>query len=275
MMDVTTNAANVPAMAAEVLSALDAAKAITPFSTRPGGLSPDDAYRITPALRAAFEARGERMLGRKVGFTNRRIWAEYNVYGPNWGYVTSRTLSDLDGVTTLSVGQFAEPRIEPEIIFGLAAAPDRGMNDAALLDCIAWVSLGYEIVQSIFPDWKFTAADSAAVNAMHGALLVGPRHAIAPRRKEWLEELSRFGVTLYRNGELADRGNADNVLDGPLSVVRHLAGMLADDPLNPPLAAGEIISTGTLTRAFPVLPGETWTATVTGIPLEPIGVTFK
>ena len=44
--------------------------------------------------------------------------------------------------------------------------------------------------------------------------------------------------------------------------------MLAADPVNPPLAAGEIVTTGTLTRAFPVAAGEEWTTPLTGIPLE-------
>ena len=52
-----------------------------------------------------------------------------------------------------------EPKIEPEIMFGFVAAPSPGMDDAALLSCIAWVAHGFEIAQSIFPDWKFSAAD--------------------------------------------------------------------------------------------------------------------
>jgi 2-oxo-3-hexenedioate decarboxylase len=50
--------------------------------------------------------------------------------------------------------------------------------------------------------------------------------------------------------------------------------LLARDPDNPPLAAGEIVSTGTLTRALPVRPGETWTTRLIGIPLEGITLTF-
>jgi 2-oxo-3-hexenedioate decarboxylase len=38
------------------------------------------------------ETRGEMPSGRKIGFTNRTIWAEYNVYGPIWGYVHNRTV---------------------------------------------------------------------------------------------------------------------------------------------------------------------------------------
>jgi len=36
-----------------------------------------------------------------------------------------------------------------------------------------------------------------------------------------------------------------------------------------------MVTTGTLTRALPVKPGETWTTTVSGIPLGSISVRFS
>jgi 2-oxo-3-hexenedioate decarboxylase len=54
-----------------------------------------------------------------------------------------------------------------------------------------------------------------------------------------------------------------------------LIDLLADDSNNPPLGAGEIISTGTLTLAMPVKPGECWTTRVLGIPLEEITIRFE
>jgi len=52
----------------------------------------DDAYRVTAAIRQMRETRGEMPVGRKIGFTNRTIWTEYNVYEPVWGYVYYRTV---------------------------------------------------------------------------------------------------------------------------------------------------------------------------------------
>jgi 2-oxo-3-hexenedioate decarboxylase len=175
----------------------------------------------------------------------------------------------------MAVKSFTEPRIEPEIMFGLKAAPLADMNEAALLDCIEWVSLGYEIVQSIFPGWKFTAADTVAANGVHGALMIGPRHAIAQRKTEWQRELASFAVELYCNGKLSQRGSGALVLDSPLLALRHLIKVLANDSHNPQLRAGEIISTGTLTLAMPVSAGDTWTTKVSGIPLEEITLRFE
>jgi 2-oxo-3-hexenedioate decarboxylase len=65
------------------------------------------------------------------------------------------------------------------------------------------------------------------------------------------------------------------VLNSPLLALQHLVSLLARDAHNPPLAAGEIILTGTLTLAMPVAAGENWTAKVSGIPLEDITVGFS
>jgi 2-oxo-3-hexenedioate decarboxylase len=270
-----TDPRDVKSVADEVMAALDGHREIAPFSSRPGGLTLDDGYRVTPLLRAAFEVRGETILGRKIGFTNRTMWPLYGVYAPIWGYVTDRTTHELARVPMQRVKDFAEPRIEPEIMFGLKAAPSPNMNEAALLDCIEWVSLGYEIVQTIFPGWKFAPSDTVAANALHGALLIGQRHAIAPRKAEWLRELATFQADLYCDGKLIERGGGASVLDSPLSALRHLVEMLAKDPHNPPLGPGEIVSTGTLTKAMPVAPGETWTTKTSGIPLEEISLRFE
>jgi 2-oxo-3-hexenedioate decarboxylase len=65
------------------------------------------------------------------------------------------------------------------------------------------------------------------------------------------------------------------VLDSPLLALRHLVELLANDSHNPPLRAGETISTGTLTLAMPVSADENWTTKVSGIPLEEITLRFE
>ena len=262
------------AIAAETFAALGSGTQLTPFSSRPAGLSVEDAYRVMPLVRQMYETGGAKAIGRKIGFTNRTIWAQYGVYAPIWGHVFDRTVHDLADLEVLPLALLAEPRIEPEIVFGLAAAPSAQMDEAALSSCIAWVALGFEIVQSIYPGWKFAAADTIAANGVHGALLIGPRHPFAPRAEEWQRSLAAFGIDLSCHDRKIDRGHAENVLGGPLSALRHLVGLLATDPFNPPLAAGEIVSTGTLTKAMPVAAGETWAATPDGIALDGIRLRF-
>jgi 2-keto-4-pentenoate hydratase len=266
--------ADVAAIADEIFVNLGSGRQIAPFTSRPGGLTLDDAYRVTALLDQKRQARGERRLGRKIGFTNRTIWQQYNVYAPIWGYVYDSTVHDLDQTATLPLAGLPEPRIEPEIVFGLGAVPAPDMDDAALIACIDWVAHGFEIVQSLFPDWKFLAADTVAVDGLHGALLIGPRHKVGPHGAEWQKTLADFTIELSCDGSVVDRGVAANVLDGPLSALRHFVGLLADDAVNHPLEAGEIVTTGTLTRAMPVRASETWSTTLSGIALDGIRLHF-
>ena len=265
----------VGAIAEEAFAAIAEHRQISTFSSRPEGLTLAEAYRIMPLIRARFEARGEKITGRKIGFTNRDMWKLFGVQSPVWGYATSRTTYDLASTPVIGVKDLVEPRIEPESMFGLKATPLPDMNEPALLECIEWIALGYEVVQSIFPNWKFTAADTVAANGVHGALLVGTRHAIASRKAAWPRELATFTVELYCDGQLSQRGGGALVLDSPLQALRHLAELSEDDSHNPPLAAGEIITTGTLTLAMPVAAGQRWTTKVQGIPLGDIDLGFE
>src|ERR1700727_462245 len=101
-MATLTDALDVKVVANEVVASLAGHYQIPKFSSRPGGLTLAQAYRVTPLLRAAFEARGEKITGRKIGFTNRQMWKPYGVDAPIWGYTTSRTthqLADVQAVT--------------------------------------------------------------------------------------------------------------------------------------------------------------------------------
>ena len=265
----------VEAVAAEALGLLGTGRQTASFSVSHPGLDLGTAYEVAAAVRARREARGERAVGRKIGFTNRTIWDEYKVYAPIWGDMYATTAQVCDGSATLDLSPYLEPRIEPEIAFGIARAPQPGMDEAALLGCIGWVAHGIEIVHSIFPGWRFAAADTVAFFALHGAYRLGTRVPIsAMSHADWLRVLTQFEISLYRNDSLVDRGQAKNVLDGPLSALRHLNDLLADDRHNPPLAAGEIITTGTVTRAFPVARGETWRTELHGLDLTPMAIRF-
>lgn len=207
-------------------------------------------------------------MGRKIGFTNRALWALYGVDAPIWGDVTDATLHDPDDLDEgLPVAGYCEPKIEPEIVLGLSEAPRAGMDEAALGRCIGWVATGFEIVQSIYPGWRFGLADTVIAGALHGCLVVGRR---VPAGELDLDALPDAGVELFRDGTLVERGRGANALDGPLAALRHIVELLAGDPDNPPLAAGELVSTGTLTDALPVSAGETWEARFSRVPLPPI-----
>lgn len=266
----------VAAIADEAMAAIDGHRQVSPFSSRFTDFDFEAAYAVTAELRRRREQRGDGQLGRKIGFTNRGIWAQFGVDRPMWGDVYGTTLHRLANLAEpFSIMGLPEPLIEPEIVFKLSAAPCRGMDESALLGCIEWVAPGFEIVQSIFPGWRFKAPDTVAAGGLHAALLLGRTHRVESMRiAELRQALTTFTIELRRDGVAIDHGRAVNVLDGPLLALRHLVELLAGDRSNPSLRAGEIVSTGTLTRAFPILPGQTWTGVFSGIALDDISVTF-
>jgi 2-oxo-3-hexenedioate decarboxylase len=263
---------NPEATARRLLDALAARRQIEPLTDADAALDLPAAYRVADAVTRLRIARGEVPVGRKIGFTNRTIWDEYNVHAPIWGPVWDSTLLPLGA--PFPIATLVEPRIEPEILLRLSRPPRPGQSPAALIDCVGAISFGFELVQSLFPGWRFRAPDTVAAFGLHGALLHGPWVAVDPGT-DWPRLLAAFGVTLSCDGRAMDEGHSANVMGGgPLAALAHLADLLAADPQAPLLQPSEIIATGTLTRALPVAAGETLAAEAHGLPLPPITLTL-
>jgi 2-oxo-3-hexenedioate decarboxylase len=265
------------AIADRILAAAAAAVSIPPITDGRRDFGLDDAYRVAAEVTARRIARGERPVGWKVGFTNTTIWDEYGVHAPIWGPMFNTTVAVADpeqGATSCAIGHLVEPRIEPEIALRLSAPPHLDMKEPELLACVDSVAHGFEIVQSIFPGWRFRAADTVAAFALHGRYVHGPFVPIAEAsRDEWLERLATFEITLYRNDAEVDRGVAANVLGGgPLAALRHLARGVVGHPAGYGLNAGDIVTTGTVTRAFPIATGETWRTKIAGLPVHAMAI---
>lgn len=241
------------------------------------GLTHEEALARALQVRALRIARGEQPRGFKIGFTNRTIWPRYGVHEPIWGTVWDTTLTYCDIEGTIALAGTAQPRIEPECVFGLYTEPPPGADLQALRDCIAWLAPGFEIVQSHCADWRFTTADTLADSALHARLLVGRRIEAATLPADaaaFDAALAAAGVTLSRDGTALDRGTGANVLDGPLHALLHFVRALRGVAGAPPLRAGDVVTTGTWTDAWPVRPGETWRAAFDA-PLEPLTLRFE
>lgn len=263
-------------LAREMEDARDQARQIEPFTRRIGGFDGAAAYEVARLMHQGRLEEGWAPVGRKVGFTNAEMWALYGVREPIWGHVYDRTVTFLSGSPGhCGLGQFTEPRIEPEIILHFRSAPPVSDDPAELLACIDWIAHGFEVVHSHFPDWRFGAPDAIADGSLHGALFVGEPRDVGSLGADLTAELQRFEITLACNGAVRERGRGSNVLGSPLSALAHLVAVLARQPQGMPLAAGELVTTGTLTRALPVRPGETWTTELEGVALPGLSLSFS
>lgn len=210
------NDATVAAVADALLAAHAGGSALAPITEWLPGFDVPTAYRVLHEIERRRVRDGWRPVGRKIGFTNRTLWPRYGVYQPMWAHTWRETVQHApDGHAVVSLTRMVEPRIEPEVVFGLRAA-----------------------------------------------LVVGPRLPLADADCDRLASLlPAFALTL-RNGErVVDRGTGSNVLDGPAHALVHRARVLAAQTQAAPLAAGEFVTTGTITDAWPVTPGKRGRAT--------------
>ncbi len=235
------------------------------------------AYQCQLETRALRVARGERPRGFKIGFTNRGIWSRYNVFAPIWGTVWDTTLSFCEAAGEVDLAHTCQPRIEPELVFGLRASPPHGAGLQALFDAVDWIAPGFEIVQSHLPGWKFSAPESVADGALHGRLMVGrklPVRSLAGNAIELDTLLAQSTVTLSCGDSRREQGQGSNVLDSPLRALHHFLQELRQCPGAPDLLAGDVVTTGTWTDAWPVAAGERWTAQFSA-PLHSLDVVLR
>ena len=172
-----------------------------------------------------------------------------------------------------------QPRIEPEVVFMLGRTPAPDANIEELADCIEWMAHGYEIDVCPFPNWKFEAVDAIAAFGMHGALILGePRVLSAATRRNLGYTLANASVSLSCSAQpsftLMAAGFGSDVLGNPVNALWELHRTLQNQPQFAPLAAGEIVSTGSWTDGYPVLPGQTWTTAFSGLSLAGLTLSF-
>jgi 2-oxo-3-hexenedioate decarboxylase len=251
----------IAARARDLLGALDGATMLPTFTGADPSFDLAEAFALADAVRRLRLARGEVPVGYKIGFTNRGIWARYGVFAPIWGPVWDTTVERVDDAAArVSLAPFVQPRLEPEVMFGFARTPVPGMSTAELARCIEWIAHGYEIVHTHFEDWRFAAADTVADFALHGRLFVGPRVAIerfAPDG-DVAAQLAALRVTLVCDDRDVETGVAEIVLGGPLDALRLWVDAMAAQAPRWPIVAGDIVTTGTITDAAPMLPGQLW-----------------
>lgn len=242
---------------------------MTPPSEQSDAFSFKDAYRVATRLMQHHAQQGAKLIGRKVGISNKAAWEKMGLDNVVWGYMLDDTVTLLpNNSSRLSLAGTSAPRIEPEIVFKLREPPPIDFDPVELLRYVEWMGLGFEVVDCPYPDWKFKPVDLVATYGFHAALVVGELLEPDPLQlAELAYALSETQVTLYKNGEVAAEGSGKNVVDNPVLSLAHLAQAVLDQPDTPPLQAREIISTGTLTTAVRIEPGDVIEAEVSGLGL--------
>jgi 2-oxo-3-hexenedioate decarboxylase len=263
-------------LARELAAAYDEGRLVAPLSARDATFDVDAAYAIERELVSLRVGRGHRSLGYKVGYANRALWRKLKLDTLVWAHVYDDTVQYVrSGAAVVALPHAIAPRIEPEIVFKLKRGITEAEDAASALDAVEWLALGFEIVDCVFPEWKFQPADFVAAYGFHRRLVIGEPTAVdAMNTQRLAEQLSTFTLALDRNGEKVAEGSGRNALRSPALCLAELASAVArrgDEALAP----GDLVSSGSLTDAHPIAAGETWWATVEGLPVAPVLATIS
>jgi 2-oxo-3-hexenedioate decarboxylase len=262
------------ALAEELRSACSNGHIIPTPSSRDPGFDLNAAYAVEAELARSRVAAGFQAVGWKVGYANKAVWRALKLETLVWAHMYSDTVQHaLNGQASLSLSGKVSPKIEPEIVVKLKAPVGPG-DAAAVLESVEWLAVGFEMIDCVFPDWKFQPADFVAAYGLHSALIVGQPRAVDSRIiASLVDQLAQFKVRLLKNGEVVDEGSGKNALRSPALCLAELAGAMSRRGDGDALRAGDLISTGTLTTSQLIEAGDTWSAEVEGVDLP--GVTLR
>lgn len=257
---------------------------LMPLLSADGKFSVDDAHDVAQCIVNIRTAQGENPVGRKIGFSNPKLWHVYGKGSLNasiWSTIYDSTVHyALDNVATHSLSKAQQPRLEPQLVFKLARTPEADVSIEGLSDCLEWIAHGFEIVTSPFRQWEFEAADAVAAFGLHRALIVGEPLMISRQSRRHLHEvLGSASLSISRSvsgtSSLCAAGFGRDLQGSPLHALLALHQQLQQRADLPNLQAGEIISTGSWTHAQPVKRGEVWSSAFSQLNLSGLTVSFS
>jgi 2-oxopent-4-enoate/cis-2-oxohex-4-enoate hydratase len=239
------------ALADELHAALRTCRTVSPLSSRGLGLEIDDAYRVSLGLLERRCAAGERLIGKKIGVTSRAVQDMLGVRQPDFGFLTD-AMQVPDGGRVPIAGRMIQPRAEAEIALILRRGlKGPGVTPSDVLEATEAVAACFEIVDSRIEDWKIGIVDTIADNASCGVFVLGAAR-VDPRQLD----LAALTVRVYKNDRFLSQGAGSAVQGSPLASVAWLANTLGGYGV--PLAAGDVILSGSLVPLEPARPGDSF-----------------
>ncbi|MCM3555753.1 fumarylacetoacetate hydrolase family protein [Janibacter melonis] len=215
----------------------------------------DTAYEVQDLALQRRLARGERLVGVKLGVTSRAKQQQVGVDSPNVAWLTSTMR--LPAGEPLVVAEQIHPRAEPEIAFVLGRRLEGpGVGPEEALAAVDSVLGAVELIDSRFAGYSFTAVDATADNASSGRFVLGSV-PVPPGSLDLMLE----AVVLERDGEVVDTATGAAVYGHPAEALAFAANQLAERGLA--LEAGWVVLTGGMTDALPLAPGTSVSAQFT------------
>ncbi|WP_321388608.1 fumarylacetoacetate hydrolase family protein [uncultured Enterococcus sp.] len=207
-----------------------------------------EAYAIQKALLEKRLARGEAIVGPKMGLTSQAKLQQMAVTDPIYGYVFDSMLVEDGG--TIAINEYIHPKVEPELGFVLKEeikGPD--VTKEAVLAATDFIFPAIEIIDSRYRNFQFTLPDVIADDASAAGAVFG-----TSIKELGTLDLETIGVILEINGKVKEVGAGAAVLNHPAEAVARLANILAEQGKS--VKPGQPILTGAMTAAVRIESGD-------------------
>jgi 2-oxo-3-hexenedioate decarboxylase len=211
----------------------------------------EDAFDIQWEIRRRKEARGNKIVGMKMGLTSWAKMKQMGVENPCYGFLADY-FSVPDG-GEIKFDELIHPKIEAELAFVTKKAlKGPGVHIADVLAATDFVMPAVEVIDSRYKDFKFDLKSVIADNSSSTRFVTGGRMKPASEL-----DLKNLGVVMEVNGEVVEVGAGAAVLGHPAASVAMLANMLGER--GEELPAGSFVMIGAITAAVPVKKGDNFT----------------
>lgn len=212
-----------------------------------------EAYAVQDALTTLYVSQGREVIGFKLGYTSVAMRRQMGVDAPNYGPLYADMVQPSGG----SAVGFIQPRVEPEVAVVLRAdLAGEHLTLHEIADAVGEVRAALEIVDSIWADYRFTAAQNTADGSSAAGVVLGDVLPIDPRA------CHQVTVDLTVDGTTVGTATGSAASGHPLLGLRWLCDQLA--ARGGGLSAGQLVITGGLTSAVPLDPGSEIAATFSG-----------
>jgi 2-keto-4-pentenoate hydratase len=226
-------------------------------------LSIDDAYAVQGHNIERRIARGETVVGHKIGLTSLAMQRQLGVDQPDFGVITDAMViphgGEVDGSRLLA------PKLEAEFAFRIATDVPVSPSIDELKAAIGDVAVAIELIDSRIADWKIGLVDTIADNASSSGIVVGPWRRATD---DILAELLDTEIELLKDGAMVVIGPGSAVLGDPVVSLHWLATAIGR--YGQSFAPGDVVLAGAVAASVPLDPGVTWSAIAYGF--EPVVV---
>lgn len=227
------------ALARELDEALRARREIPSLTKTHGMFDLAEAYRIQERGIRMRLARGEKIVGYKMGLTSAAKREQMSLEAPIYGVLTDA----MRVPDELRVADGVHPKIEPEIAFVTARELRGRISRDEAFAALQGVAPALEILDSRFTGFKyFSLPDVVADNCSSWRFALGP---LSPPR-----DTSGLRMRMSIDGRVVQETDSNSISGHPLESLVQLVGMLPHA-----LPAGSIVLAGAATVAEALRPG--------------------